>query len=918
MNKERTHWHTLDLQEIESHLRTSLRSGLGAELADQRLVEVGLNELVERGVKNPIRIMFEQFTDAMVIVLIVAAAISFFVMDPKDSIVILAIVILNAVLGFVQEYRAERAMAALKRMAAPRVKVRRDGHLQTLEAKQIVPGDIIQVEAGDAVPADARLIEAVNLRVEEASLTGESIPTEKQSETLTLEDIPLGDRLNMLYMGTAVTYGRGAAVIVETGMRSELGRIAEMIQSVPSEQTPLQKRMAGLGRSLALAALIIVAVVFGLGVLRGGDVNELFFTAIALGVAAVPEGLPAVVTISLALGAQRMLRRQALIRKLPAVETLGSVTVICSDKTGTLTENRMTVKVLDVAEHTILIDDIQARRDGMPIFRDEDRLEDPFWKAQAILMTGAALCNDAEFKANPEVDGDYTTVGDPTEGALLVAAARYGFWKEELIEALPRIAEIPFSSERKQMTTLHALSHNPEMLDLKDALCLGCDLARIEVISFTKGAVDSLIANASSVWVEGQLHALDSSWLERIDQANAQLAEDGLRVLGIGMRWFDKLPDDEQLDRVEEELIFVGLIAMMDPPRPEVLEAVGDSIGAGIRPVMITGDHPLTALRIARDLGISQEGSILTGADLEKLTEDQLDDSVKQVSVYARVSPEHKLRIVESLQRQGQIVAMTGDGVNDAPALQRADIGVAMGITGTDVAKEAAEMVVLDDNFASIVRAVREGRTIFDNLRKFIQYTLTSNAGEILVMLIGPFLGMPFPLTALQILWINLVTDGLPGLAFGLEPPEGNIMRRPPLPPQEGVLSRGMTVRILWIGLLMGISALGLGYWAYTSGNPYWQTMLFTTLTLSQMGNALAIRSRSDSIFRIGLRSNMAMLGAVLLTLLLQGLVTYVPVLQGLLGIQALPMRELVLSLIFSSIVFLAIEIEKLIHRRRN
>jgi Ca2+-transporting ATPase len=916
-NGQRILWHTRSPEELELELGTDLRQGLTSAQAERKLLEIGPNELIERGLKNPLRILFEQFTDAMVIVLLVAAVISFFVKDPKDASVILAIVILNAVLGFIQEYRAERAMAALKRMAAPRVKVRRNGHLETLEARQLVPGDLIQLEAGDAVPADARLIEAVSLRAEEASLTGESLPVEKHVETLNLEEIPIGDRQNMLFMGTAITYGRGTAVVVGTGMCSELGRIAELIQSVGSEPTPLQRRMAGLGRALALAALVIVAIVFGLGVLRGGELSEMFFTAIALAVAAVPEGLPAVVTISLALGAQRMLRRQALIRKLPAVETLGSVTVICSDKTGTLTENRMTVKVLDVAEHTIHLEDIQARRDGMPIYRDEDRLEDPFWKAQAILMTGAALCNDAEFKANPEVEGDYTTVGDPTEGALLVAAARYGFWKEELEQAMPRVAEIPFSSERKRMTTLHDLKDNQELPDLKGAICLGCDLARVSVVSFTKGAVDALLGKASQVWVEGVLHPLDSNWQGRIARANDQLAQEGLRVLGIGMQWLESLPGDVDLDRVEQDMIFVGMVAMMDPPRPEVLEAVDDSIRAGIRPVMITGDHPLTALRIARDLRITEQGRILTGAELSGMSQEELDSCVQEVSVYARVSPEHKLRIVESLQRQEHIVAMTGDGVNDAPALQRADIGVAMGITGTDVAKEAADMIVLDDNFASIVRAVREGRTIFDNLRKFIQYTLTSNTGEILVMLLAPLIGMPLPLTALQILWINLVTDGLPGLALGLEPPERNIMRRPPLPPKEGVLSRGTPLRILWIGGLMGLTSLGLGYWAWSVGNPYWQTMLFTTLTVSQMGNAMAIRSRYDSLFKIGIRSNMAMLGAVILTLVLQALITYIPQLQGLVGIQPLPVGELVLSLGISSIVFIAIEIEKWVIRRR-
>lgn len=911
-----TFWHTQPVDKVLEVLAVTTETGLNQEEVLNRRQRFGLNELIEHGLKSPWHILFEQFTDAMVIVLIVAAVISIFVKDPRDAIVIGAIVVLNALLGFVQEYRAERAMAALKRMAAPRVKVRRGGELKQLDSHEIVPGDIIVLEAGDAIPADARLIDAANLRVQESSLTGESVPVDKQTETLERESIPVGDRSNMLFMGTAVTYGRGTAIIVETGMRTELGRIAELIQLVESEATPLQRRMAQLGKILAFSALAIVAIVFLLGVLQGEDLAEMFFTAVALAVAAVPEGLPAVVTISLALGAQRMLRRQALIRKLPAVETLGSVTVICSDKTGTLTENRMTVKILDVAEHTLDLD--QQLRDGMPVLRAADERSSLTWTAQTALLTGGALCNDAELKEDPDSAGDFTTIGDPTEGALLVAAARNGVWKDEITTQLPRISEAPFSSERKLMTTVHMLKLNDSQNAFEAQIQQILQKPDAAYISFTKGAVDRILDLASSVWVEGQLKPMSQSWHSRVEAANENMARNGLRVLGVAYRSWSELPDGVPDEELENDLVFVGMIGMIDPPRPEVEEAVAMTKTAGIRPIMITGDHPLTALRIARDLGIAETDRALTGVELEHLDDAELAEELKLVSVFARVSPEHKLKIVRVLQDSGHIVAMTGDGVNDAPALRRSDIGVAMGITGTDVSKEAADMVILDDNFATIVRAVREGRNIYDNVRKFIKYTLTSNAGEILVMLVAPILGMPLPLTAIQILWINLVTDGLPGLALSQEPPEETIMDRPPHAPDENILARGIGTQILWIGALMGLVSLGIGFWGWRTANDYWPTMVFTTLTLSQMGNALAIRSQRDTLFKIGLLSNKPMFGAVLFSLVLQLVVTYWGPAQSLLGIQALPLRELLLTLFLSTVVFWAIEINKWAHRRQS
>ncbi len=708
-------WYAIEAETVLDQLDVHSQEGLTDEQVRERRARFGPNELVEKGLKSPWLILGEQFTEAMVIVLIVAAVISVLIGDFKDAVAILAIVVLNAVLGFTQEYRAEKAMAALKKMAAPHVKVRRNGQVLKPEAAELVPGDIILLEAGDAVPADARLVESAALRVQEASLTGESLPVDKTTRRLANTDVQVGDRRNMLFMGTAITYGRGTAVVVETGMRTELGRIAELIQTVEGEQTPLQRRMGQLGKSLAFAALGIVILVFILGVWQGEDVAEMFLTAVALAVAAVPEGLPAVVTIALALGAQRMLRRKALIRKLPAVETLGSVTVICSDKTGTLTENRMTVQMLDVAGHTVDLE--QALRAGMPVYHATDSQNPLARPAQALLLAGSALCNDAVLQADVEAEGDYNTVGDPTEGALLVAAARSGLWKESLDSQFPRTAEVPFSSERKRMTTVHKvqLGAEPPASPLDPYLQGVFEAYPTPLVAFSKGAVNSLLEVTEKVWVEGKIQALTPEWRGRIEQADDQMARSGLRVLGVGFRPVETMPAEEDVENVENELVFVGMVAMMDPPRPEVKEAVQTSKTAGIRPVMITGDHPQTALRIAQDLQIAANGDILTGQDLSQMSVKELEGVVERVSVYARVSPEHKLNIVQALQNRGHIVAMTGDGVNDAPALRRSDIGVAMGITGTDVSKEASDMVILDDNFATIVKAI-QGRA--DNLRQ--------------------------------------------------------------------------------------------------------------------------------------------------------------------------------------------------------
>ena len=902
-------WFQQDVDTTLEELNTNPKTGLSASEAQSRLEQYGLNELVEKGTKSPWLILLDQVKDAMVIILIIAAIVSGFLGDFKDVVVILAIVVLNAAIGFSQEYRAEQAIAALKKLAVPTVKVRRDGHLLEISARELVPGDVVILEAGNLVPADARLLESINLKVEEAALTGESEPVDKIIDPIEKEELPIGDRKNMVFMGTVITYGRGTAVITETGMNTELGNIAELIQGVEQEQTPLQRRLDDLGKKLAWVALGIVGVVVITGFLLRDPSQELietlevlFLTGISMAVAAVPEGLPAVVTITLALGSQRMLKRNALIRKLPAVETLGSVTVICSDKTGTLTENKMTVTVLDVTDHTETIETLRDAK-GAIINAELKPDLDAHRRAQSLLLKAGALCNDAVLETDD--GGVERAIGDPTEGALVVAAATLGYRKAELEERWPRVAEIPFTSERKRMTTIHKVKVEEDDTDAPwDAS---------DYVAFSKGAVDSLLEISDRIWTgkQDEFVPLDEAWRERILEGNARMASEGQRVLALAFRPLDNVDEPR-----EKNAILIGLVGMIDPPRPEVKTAVAIAKEAGIRPVMITGDHPLTAQNIAKDLDITQNDTNLTGYELARMDTPALEKQVEDISVYARVSPEHKLNIVEALQDKGHIVAMTGDGVNDAPALKRADIGVAMGITGTDVSKEAADMVLLDDNFATIVAAVEEGRKIFDNIRKFVKYTLSSNTGELFVMLIGPFLGMPLPLLPLQILWINLVTDGLPGLALAVEDGERGIMKRSPFHPKESIFSRGMGKQILWIGFLMGLVSLGIGYvyWLRDPNGP-WQTMVFTTLTLAQMGNALATRSNVDSIFKIGFFSNRLMLVAVLTTFLLQMALIYMPFLQDFFSTEALPLTDLLIALVTSLVVFVAVELSKFFNR---
>jgi len=897
-------WHTENTETLIEELKTDHEKGLTIAEANARLTENGPNELVEKGGRTPLQIFWSQLTETMVLILIAAAIAAAALGDIKDAVAIIAIVLLYAVLGFAQEYRAEQAIAALKKMAVPTVKVIRDGILSEISARELVPGDIVQLETGNLIPADLRLLETINLQIQEAALTGESEPVSKGAFAMDEVDLPLGDRRNMAYLGTVVTSGRGRGLVVATGMDTELGNIADMLQEVGKEQTPLQKRLDRLGKMLAIVGVGIAALIFLIGILRGDDLRHMLLTAVSVAVAIVPEGLPAVVTITLALGSQRMLRRQALIRKLPAVETLGSVTVICSDKTGTLTENRMSVMILDVAEQRL---DLSEEVSKGGVLRMTKTIPQETASSVALSAIGGALCNDASII--PFSDDEFRTLGDPTEGALLVAAARLDYWKDYLDKSFPRIAEVPFDSERKRMSTLHSLSeHDPELL-------VGLALNGAKYIAFTKGSVDGLLEISSRVWVGGKYQDMDDSWRSRIQKANDEMAARGMRVLGIALRLLndEPAPFDATL---ESSLTFIGLFGMIDPPRPEVGEAVANCGTAGIRPVMITGDHPLTALEIARQLGITSNGHTMTGAELERLSMDELKERVEDINVFARVSPEHKLKIVQALQERGQIVSMTGDGINDAPALRRANIGVAMGITGTDVAKEASDLVLLDDNFATIVSAVGEGRNIYDNIRKFVRFSVAGNIGKVLVMLLAPFLGKPIPLLPLQLLWLNLLTDGLLGLGMGVEGPERDTMKRAPYSPQEDVFSRGGWWQVSWVGGLIGLLALGLGSFYFFNDRPEWQTMLFTFLAFAQVFQALAARSSRDSLFKLGLLSNPLLAALALVVMGLQLAVLYIPFVSDFFDVVPLSIQDLLVAIGMGGIIFIAMEMEKLFKKK--
>jgi len=873
-------WHLCTADETLQTLETSIE-GLSDITVRKRLERYGPNRLPEPSRRTAGAMVASQFKDFMILLLIGAAVVSGFIGEPGDAIAIVVIVVINAVIGFLQEYRAEKAMQALRRLAAVRAIVKREGRVLEVPADELVPGDIVLLEAGRIVPADLRIIEGASLKIAEATLTGESVPVEKKTSVLSGKAVALGDRLNMAYKGTQVVHGRGTGVVTATGRATELGKIADLLKGQEEGKTPLQKRLARFGQRLGMAALAICALVFVMGILRGEDVLLMLLTSVSLAVAAVPEALPAVATITLALAARRMVKTNALIRRLPAVETLGSVTYICTDKTGTLTENRMRCESFLV---------------GGTAASSVPANPDTAWK---WFLRGMALSNDVSSDAGTPPEGGQRAgpMGDPTEVALYIAARDAGFHPEALKAQWKRVAEVPFDSERKLMTTFHLRPGGG-------------------YVSFTKGAAEVVIARCNTQFSDGEISALDAT---AVGLKVGEMAAQGLRVLALAMKEWDEIPSESERLLSERNLVFLGLVGLMDLPRQEAFEAVSLCKSAGIKPVMITGDHPVTAAAIARRLGIAAaDDRIVTGEDLNRQPLGEFEKEVRDIKVYARVAPEQKLKIVKALQDRGEFVAMTGDGVNDAPALKRADIGVAMGQAGTDVAREASDMILLDDNFATIVRAVREGRRIYDNIRKFVRYTMTSNSGEIWTIFLAPLFGLPIPLLPIHILWINLVTDSLPGLAYAAEPEETNLMNRPPRPPKESIFAHGLGIDIIWVGLLMGAVSLITQAFAFYAENAHWQTMVFTVLCLSQMGNALAIRSEGMSFLRQGFRTNLPMTGAVILTLLLQMAIIYVPFLQPIFKTTPLTLPELATCLAASTAVFWAIELRKLWKRSKE
>jgi Ca2+-transporting ATPase len=850
-----THWHLRDAHELAREHGVDPRMGLDEAEAALRAVRHGPNVIEGRTQRSLGALLVEQFKDFMIVVLLGAAVISGLVGSLVDTLAIVVIVLLNGLIGFMQAWRADRALAALQQLAAARAIVLRGGERQVVPASRLVPGDIVLLEAGNQVPADLRLIEIAQLRIDESALTGESVAVDKHARTLHDAAVALGDRLNMAFKGTTAAHGRGTGLVVATGMATELGKVAGMLERGVDLRTPLQQRLAAFGKRLALVVLAICALIFVTGVLRGEAPVLMVLTAVSLAVAAIPEALPAVVTVLLALGARRMVTHKALVRRLPSVETLGSVSTICSDKTGTLTLNQMQAERV-VAEGA----------------------------SRAETLRAAALCNDAV----PGADGRWQ--GDPTETALAELAATGGAEKAALEAANPRLAELPFDAERKRMSTLHAAGDG--------------------FVLYTKGAPESLLPCCTTRWHEAGEAPLDLA--AEMQQAEA-LAEQGLRVLAFARRPLPAADVAAGAPSLERDLSLLGLIALIDPPRPEAEAAVRDCLAAGITPVMITGDHPATARAIAMRLGIvgDPQAAVITGAELAEMDDATLRARCADVRIYARVDPAQKIRIVEALQSLGRFVAMTGDGVNDAPALKRADIGVAMGRGGTDVAREAASLVLLDDNFATIVAAVREGRRIYDNIRKFVRYAMTGNSGEIWTLFLAPMLGLPIPLLPIHILWVNLVTDGLPGLALAAEPAERVVMQRPPRPPGESLFAHGLWQHVLFVGLLIGGLCLAVQAWALATGHAHWQTMVFTVLTFAQMAHVLAIRSESEPLWRLGLGSNLPLLGAAGLTFTMQLATIYVPWLQPIFKTEALDAAELAVCCGAAAVVYLAAEAEK-------
>ncbi|MEW6232760.1 MAG: cation-translocating P-type ATPase [Chloroflexota bacterium] len=940
MEKE---FHSYHVSDVVAQLETHLHQGLTAEQAQARLAEHGPNELQERPRPGLWQMLLEQLNNFLVIILIVACVISFLLGEFLDGAAIMAIVVLNAMLGVVQESKAERALAALKKMAAPNAQVIRDGHRTTIPARELVPGDIVLLEAGNYVPADMRLIESINLKVEEASLTGESVPVEKNAQVVLDSEIPLGDRKNSAFMSTMVTYGRGKGLVVATGMHTQIGLIAEMIQSYEEEPTPLQVKLDQLGRWLGTAALSVCGVIFLVGIVRDTapataltqglmdylaahqhDIVELFMTAVSLAIAAVPEGLPAVVTICLALGMQRMVRRHALIRKLPAVETLGCATVVCSDKTGTLTQNQMTVARGWAGGRFFQVTGEGYTPRGE--FRRSQEAFDPLREGStALLLQGALLCNDAwleESGITSSGEATWRIVGDPTEGALVVAATKAGLRKEETEQACPRVAEVPFDSERKRMTTIHQVNRGTgqQVAGIAEPSSACLPVYPSPYIAFVKGAPDVVLELCDGIVQDGGVEPLSQAQKEEVLAANQSMAKEALRVLGIAYRPLPEVPERCTAEVVERELVFVGLLGMIDPARPEVKPAVQLAQGAGMKSVMVTGDYQDTAIAIAREIGLlSPGGQVVTGAELDRISDEEFARIVEGIDAYARVSPQHKVRIVDAFKARGHVVAMTGDGVNDAPALKRASIGVAMGITGTDVTKETADMVLTDDNYASIIAAIEEGRIIYSNIRKFVFFLVSCNIAEILIIFLSMLAGLPIPLRPIQLLWLNLVTDGAPALALGLEKGDPDIMQRPPRPTKEPVVNREMLFRIVTQSLADTVAVMGAFLWFlshYPDHVEVARTVAFATLVSVELFRAYSARSEYYSVFSIGPFSNRWMVLATASSFVLLLVTMYIPFLQPVFDTVPLTLDQWEYILPFVLFPFFVAEVTKPIVRR--
>ncbi|MGG6294207.1 cation-translocating P-type ATPase [Leptolyngbya sp. AN02str] len=929
---EPTLWHTLSAQQAIEKLQSDPKRGLTSHQVTERRQTFGVNELDSSGGRSSLMILLDQFKNIMLIMLIAVAIISG-VMDfidlqageiaendiPfKDTIAILAIVFLNGLLGYVQESRAEKALAALKNLSSPKVRVNRDGQISEIDSKDLVPGDVMMLEAGVQVAADGRILEEANLQIRESALTGEAQPTNKSSSATLEGDTSLGDRDNLVFQGTEVVQGRGTVLVTTTGMKTELGKIATMLQGVESEPTPLQQRMDQLSKVLVSGALTLVAIVVVGGLLVAGwdSFRDLLEVSLSMAVAVVPEGLPAVITVTLALGTQRMVRRNALVRKLPAVETLGSVTTICSDKTGTLTQNKMVVQSIHPAGESFHVTGQGYDPEGD--FLSGQQAVEPQQNPETMLLLAACtFCNDAVLQKE---NGNWVILGDPTEGALLVVAAKAGIDRHQLNHEFVRVFEVPFTSERKRMSVVVKPDGS-----ISDNVCTAV-LPKDDMTLFCKGSAELVLERCSHIFIGDRPEPLTSELTQQLLQHNDKLAREGLRVLGFAYKPVHQLPTEEDAEHIEKELIWLGLVDMLDAPRPEVRDAVSRCRSAGIRPVMITGDHQLTAQAIAQNLNIANpEDEVLTGRELEAMSQAELEEHVNRVGIYARVSPEHKLRIVRALQHRGKVVAMTGDGVNDAPALKQADIGIAMGITGTDVSKEASDMVLLDDNFTTIVAAVEEGRVVYTNIRRFIKYILGSNIGEVITIALSPLLvSGGVPLTPLQILWMNLVTDGLPALALAVEPAEPNVMDRPPNDPKESIFARGLGLYMIRIGIVLAIIAtsimvIAFNYTQTNFGNGLsperWKTMVFTTLCVAQMGHALAVRSNTRLTLQLNPFSNPYVLASVVLTTLLQFALIYVEPLRDFFGTHLLSTMDVMLCLGFSTLMFVWVEFEKLFVR---